>query len=341
MVKSCGAVILNWNGAEHLRRFLPSVVENTPDWVDIIVADNSSDDESCNILRQEFAPRVEIIELDRNWGFAEGYNRALKGLVHDIFILLNSDVEVSEGWCEPLIEELSSNCDVAAVGSKLRSVENRNMFEYAGAAGGFIDYLGYPFCRGRILSQIEEDRGQYDDVRDVFWVSGAAFACRADIFRSLGGFDSDFFAHMEEIDLCWRMQLAGYRVRIVPRSVVYHLGGGTLNVESARKTQLNHRNNLAMLFKCAPTSQRIVVALVRPFLDGLAALSYLLSGRSQSAMAVVRAWYEFVAWHGELARKRHKIRSTKIAESNHIYRGSILLTHLFNVSLKIEKTYKN
>ncbi len=322
-MQKVAVVILNYNGAEHLRCFLPSVVEHTPQCVEIIVADNGSTDGSCEEVRELFAPRVEVVELGRNWGFAEGYNRALEGLDHDIFILLNSDVEVSEGWVEPLLEAFESSDDIAVVGSKLRSYRDREYFEYAGASGGYIDYLGYPFCRGRRLSTVERDEGQYDDARDVFWVSGAALACRASAFREMGGFDGDFFAHQEEIDLCWRLQLRGYRIRIEPRSVVYHLGGGTLSADSPRKTMLNHRNNLAMLYKCAPTKQRVVVAVVRPLLDLAAAVSYLLQGRWRSALAVFEAWGYFIQWHRTLAQKRHEIRTKATTESKYIYRGSI------------------
>lgn len=316
-------VILNFNGENHLRRFLPSVITYTPDYVDIIVADNGSQDRSCEVISDEFLSRVELLRLDQNYGFAAGYNHALAELDHDFFLLLNSDVEVTEGYLEPLMEEILSSNEIAAVGPKLRSVTEAEKFEYAGASGGFIDYLGYPFCRGRKLGTTEVDHGQYDDARDLFWVSGAAFMCRASIFKSLGGFDSDFFAHMEEIDLCWRMQLMGYRIRIVPQSVVYHLGGGTLNVLSPFKTFLNHRNNLAMLYKCAPTPQRITVAIVRPFLDLAAAFSYLLKGQPHAFTAVFKAWWEFLKWHKPLNIKRKTIRSSVVSESKYIYKGSI------------------
>ncbi len=325
---SCAVVILNWNGEEHLRRFLPSVIEHTPERVAVVVADNGSTDGSQEVVESLFSERVEWFELGRNWGFAEGYNRALKGLDYDIFILLNSDVEVTAGWCEALVDELLSRDNIAVAGSKLRSLNSPDMFEYAGASGGFIDYLGYPFCRGRIVSTIEVDRGPYDDEREVFWVSGAAFACRGEVFKQVGGFDADYFAHMEEIDLCWRIQLAGFKVRIAPRSVVYHLGGGTLSVDSPRKTMLNHRNNLAMIFKCAPTSQRIVCAIIRPIFDALAAVSYLISGRWRSSLAVVQAWWQFIGWHSSLNKKRSEIRSARVSESTQIYRGSILAARI-------------
>ncbi len=279
------------------------------------------------LLRREFE-MVKIIELGQNYGFAEGYNRALALLNYELVVLLNSDVTVTEGWCEPLFEVLRSDSTIAAVSPKLLSVERPTHFEYAGASGGYIDFLGYPFCRGRILRNVEEDRGQYDDQQDVMWVSGAAFACRLSLFRSAGGFDADFFAHMEEIDLCWRFALSGYRVVVVPQSKVYHLGGGTLNASSPHKTYLNHRNNLAMLFKCAPTKQRIVVAVLRPQLDLLAAVSYLFKGELGNFKAVVKAYRDFIKWHPMLNAKRREVRQGAKAEAN-VYRGSILLDYLF------------
>ncbi len=324
---SAAVVILNWNGEAHLKRFLPSCVAHTPSCVDIVVADNGSQDGSLALLEGEF-PSVKILRLDRNYGFAEGYNIALEELSYDYYILLNSDVEVTANWCEPLLEELRQNPDVGAVAPKLRSVTEPNKFEYAGGAGGYIDILGYPFCRGRILQSIEQDEGQYDDARDLFWVSGAAFGCRGKVFKELGGFDSDMFAHMEEIDLCWRMQLLGYKVRIIPQSVVYHLGGATLTVDSPTKIYLNHRNNLAMLYKCAPTSQRILVAIVRPILDLLAAFTYLLKGRIGAFWAVFRAYGTFITWHPMLGRKREEWRTKRVQESAHIYKKSIVVGYL-------------
>ena len=322
-------IILNWNGADHLRRFLPSVVAAAPAGVEVIVADNGSTDDSLAALAAGF-PSVTVLRMDRNYGFAGGYNRALEHIEADYYLLLNSDVETPEGWLAPILDCLDRNPDVAVAAPKLISCADRTEFEYAGAAGGFIDYLGYPFCRGRILRCVEKDRGQYDDERDVFWVSGAAFCCRADVFRALGGFDGDFFAHMEEIDLCWRMQLAGYRVRIVPRSRVYHLGGGTFQTDSPAKVFYNHRNNLAMLYKCASPAQRLCVAVARPALDLLAALSYLMQGRRDNFRAVFRAWRDFIRWHGALARKRREIRANrKGSAAENIYRGSVVLRYLF------------
>ena len=318
-------VILNWNGRRHLERYLPSVVAHTEGDAEVVVADNGSTDDSLQWLRLNY-PDVRVIRLDRNYGFAGGYNRALREVESEYVLLLNSDVEVTAGWWQPLVEVLDTESDVAAVAPKLLADMERTKFEYAGAAGGFIDYLGYPFCRGRILSNVEEDRGQYDNRRDIFWASGAAMCCRRELFESLGGFDEDFFAHMEEIDLQWRMQLAGWRIVVEPKSVVYHLGGGTLPA-SSRKIFLNHRNNLAMLFKCASPMQRAVVAVVRPFTDMLEALVNLVTLHPQRAWAIVRAWGEFIAWHGALSRKRKAVVRTKKVDN--IYRNSIVLRYIF------------
>ena len=323
-------VILNWNGEEHLRRFLPSVVKNTPAGVDIIVADNGSTDDSVAMLEREF-PEVGIIRLERNFGFAEGYNRALERVDAEYCVLLNSDVETPAHWLEPLVARLDSDAAIAATAPKLLSVGNRDEFEYAGASGGFIDWLGYPYCRGRILQSVEKDEGQYDDSRKVFWVSGAAFCCRLEVFKQLGGFAGDFFAHMEEIDLCWRMQLAGYSVVIEPASTVYHLGGGTLVKNSPRKIFYNHRNNLAMLLRCASGGQRLAVILLRPLADMLAALSYLAQGHPDWAWAVVRAHRDFLKWHPRLLAERRKIREAAVSESEEIYKGSIVLRYLLGM----------
>lgn len=318
-------VILNWNGRRHLERYLPSVVAHTEGDAEVVVADNGSTDDSLQWLRLNY-PDVRVIRLDRNYGFAGGYNRALREVESEYVLLLNSDVEVTAGWWQPLVEVLDTESDVAAVAPKLLADMERTKFEYAGAAGGFIDYLGYPFCRGRILSNVEEDRGQYDNRRDIFWASGAAMCCRRELFESLGGFDEDFFAHMEEIDLQWRMQLAGWRIVVEPKSVVYHLGGGTLPA-SSRKIFLNHRNNLAMLFKCASPMQRAVVAVVRPATDMLEAFVNLVTLHPQRAWAIVRAWGEFIAWHGVLSRKRKAVVRTKKVDN--IYRNSIVLRYIF------------
>ncbi|MBR5820168.1 MAG: glycosyltransferase family 2 protein [Alistipes sp.] len=323
-------VILNWNGEEHLERFLPSVVRSVEgvEGVSVVVADNGSTDASLALLQRDF-PTVEVVRLDKNYGFAEGYNRALQQVEADYYILLNSDVETPRGWIEPLVQCLDEHPEVAACAPKLRYTEERENFEYAGASGGYIDFLGYPFCRGRILRAIECDEGQYDDERDLFWVSGAAYCCRAELFHRMGGFDGDYFAHMEEIDLSWRLQLKGWKIRIVPQSVVYHYGGGTLKTDSPRKIQLNHRNNLAMLFKCGSPLQCLLVLLLRPGLDCLAALTYLAQGHTANFKAVFRAWWEVLGWYSELKKKRRQVRSDVAPEGDrYIYRSSILWQYL-------------
>ncbi len=307
-------VILNWNGADLLRRFLPSVLENTPKEIDVVVADNGSTDESLEILRSEF-PEVKVITLDRNCGFAGGYNQVLldetprgcfaKGdffVDADIVVLLNSDIEIRQkDWLAPLIDTLEKNRDVAALMPKIKSLQHPERFDYAGAAGGMMSWLGYPYCRGRVL-WTSRDRGQYDAPQnhpegtppsEIAWASGAAFACRAGVFREMGGFDETFFAHQEEIDLCWRMRRAGYKICVDTRSEVYHLGGGTLGAGSPRKVFLNHRNNLRMIRKNAPLWQRLLVFSTRPFLDVVAMIFYILQGRWRSAEAVVMAWLSF------------------------------------------------
>ena len=325
-------VILNWNGLQHLQHYLPSVVETTPD-ADIVVADNGSTDGSVEWLKAEM-PNLGLVLLDKNYGFAEGYNRALAQLSgYDVFVLLNSDIEPTEGWLTPLLEQLEQNADVAVVVPKILDDKCRTKFEYAGASGGFIDVLGYPFCRGRILGTVEEDNGQYDTPCEVMWGSGAAFCCRAEVFAELGGFSAEFFAHQEEIDLCWRVWLSGRRVMVEPRSKVYHLGGATLSTSSPFKTMLNHRNNLAMLYRCASSGQRALVAVVRPVLDFAAAMSYLLQGKTKSAKAVWSAWCDFLKWHNRLAEERKAIRSNVKREAL-IYHHSIVLRYIFG-----KKTY--
>ena len=320
-------VILNWNGLKHLQHYLPRVVETTTG-ADIVVADNGSTDESVAWLR-EAMPAVQLVLLDKNYGFAEGYNRALAQLDgYDLFVLLNSDIEPTEGWLSPLVEQLEQNDDVAVVVPKILDDKCRSKFEYAGASGGFIDILGYPFCRGRILGTIENDNGQYDTPRDVMWGSGAAFCCRANVYRELGGLAKEFFAHQEEIDLCWRVWLSGRRVVVEPRSKVYHLGGATLSTDSPFKTMLNHRNNLAMLLRCASPMQRALVAVVRPVLDFAAAISYLVQGKKASAKAVWTAWRDFIAWHKRLSAERKAIRKDVKREAP-IYYGSVVLRYMF------------
>lgn len=327
-MKRCVVVILNWNGEGHLRRFLEGTLRCSAE-ADVAVADNGSTDGSVEYVESNF-PMVRLIRFAENYGFAEGYNRAIAELEgYEYVVLLNSDVEVENGWLQPLLAQLDEDDTIAAVGPKILDLHRRDSFEYAGAAGGYIDYLGYPFCRGRLLNCCERDEGQYDDVRELFWVSGAAMCCRRSVFMELGGFCGEFFAHQEEIDLCWRMQLSGYRVVVVPKSRVWHLGGGTLQKSSARKVYFNHRNNLAMLLRCATPVQRVVVCVLRPLLDGAAALSYLLGGDVKAMMAVGRAYRDFFGMHRRLQQQRNAIRQHGVTESKYIYRGSIVLRYLF------------
>lgn len=297
-------VILNWNGAHHLKKFLPSVIAHSqsPD-IDIYVADNGSTDESISILKSDFQ-EVKIIQLDQNYGFAEGYNLALRQIQADYFMILNSDVEVTPNWLQTLLEYMEQNKDVAACQPKVLSYDRPQYFEHAGAAGGFIDYLGYPFCRGRILAETEEDTGQYDSVIDIFWATGACLLIRSEVFLKEGGFDGEFFAHMEEIDLCWRLRSRSYRIVCIPQSVIYHVGGGTLHVEHPRKTYLNFRNNLLMLYKNLPKKKLFPLMLIRFFMDYLAAFQLFITGKPKNAAAVFKARYDFFTTYSNFRAKR-------------------------------------
>ena len=268
-------VILNFNGAEMLRAFLPSVVDYSPE-AEVIVADNCSTDASAQVMREEF-PAVRYIQLEKNYGFADGYNRALAQVEAEYFLMLNSDVEVTQGWLAPMLEYMDSHPGVAACQPKLLSYKNKKEFEYAGACGGFIDKYGYPYCRGRIFDTVEEDKGQYDSVAELFWATGAALMIRAEDYRAAGGLDGTFFAHMEEIDLCWRLRSRGRRIVCIPQSCVYHVGGATLNKSNPRKTYLNFRNNLLMLYKNLPENELRHVMFVRALLDYVAAFKSLLT----------------------------------------------------------------
>ena len=284
-------VILNFNGAEMLRAFLPSVVDYSPE-AEVIVADNCSTDASAQVMREEF-PAVRYIQLEKNYGFADGYNRALAQVEAEYFLLLNSDVEVTQGWLAPMLEYMDSHPDVAACQPKLLSYKNKKEFEYAGACGGFIDKYGYPYCRGRIFDTVEEDKGQYDSVAELFWATGAALMIRAEDYRAAGGLDGTFFAHMEEIDLCWRLRSRGRGIVCIPQSCVYHVGGATLNKSNPRKTYLNFRNNLLMLYKNLPENELRHVMFVRALLDYVAAFKSLLSGDAAGCRAVLQARRDF------------------------------------------------
>jgi GT2 family glycosyltransferase len=286
-------VILNWNTRNHLETFLPNLVKySSSTGTRIIVADNGSSDDSVGFLRKNY-PQVELILLDKNYGFAEGYNKALAQIKAEYYIILNSDIEVTENWLPPLIKLLETNPDIAACMPKLRSYYQRGHFEYAGAAGGFIDKYGYPFCKGRIFETLEKDEGQYDGTYPVFWATGACMAVKADIFHKTGGFDPYFFAHQEEIDLCWRMQNHGYKIYCTTDSVVYHLGGGTLPKSNSRKTYLNIRNNQVLLYKNLPKEKWRRILLIRLVMDGIAALKFLTGSNPSEFMAVFKAHMSF------------------------------------------------
>lgn len=305
----CSVIILNWNGEKMLRQYLPSVIAHTPaDDVEVVVADNGSTDGSVAWLKTQ---PVRLILLDKNYGFAEGYNRAIAQVESKYVVLLNSDVEVTEGWLQPMLRCMDEDDDVAAVQPKVLSWRSKEeyaagktdaiRFEHAGAAGGMIDALGYPYCRGRFLTHIEADKGQYDTPAEVFWTTGACMAVRRYLYDGLDGLDGYFFAHQEEIDLCWRLQMRGFRLMCVPESVVYHLGAGTLSYENPKKTYLNFRNNLLMLYKNMPARHFYPVMFVRFFLDYVAAFQMLLTGHLGNFKAVVRARRDY-----HRAKKQYK-----------------------------------
>lgn len=317
-------VILNWNGAKMLRRFLPNVLDFSRDEAVIYVADNASTDNSLEVLKTHFS-EVRLVLLDRNWGFAEGYNRALRQVEAEYYVLLNSDVEVSHHWLTPLIEFMDNHPDVAACQPKLLSENDRDKFEYAGASGGFIDRFGYPFCRGRMFDTVENDDGQYDYATEILWATGACMVVRADDFMQAGGFDTRFFAHSEEIDLCWRLRLAGKKIYCIPDSFVYHIGGGTLPKNNPMKTYLNFRNNLTMLYKNLPENDLRRVMSVRFLLDYVAAFQALLSGRIGDFCAILKGRKAFRKWMPEYKKVREQIQAMrKIDNVTGIYGRSIL-----------------
>jgi len=288
-------VILNWNGRKHLEQFLPSVTAATYSNYEVIVADNGSTDDSLSFLQLHY-PGIRTILFKENYGFAKGYNEALKQVKADYYVLLNSDVEVQPGWLEPMVELLEKDRSIAACQPKILSWHNKKLFEYAGAAGGWLDEYGYPFAKGRVFDICEEDRGQYDQSEPIFWASGAALFIRPAVYHAVKGFDEYFFAHQEEIDLCWRIQLAGHKIYSCPASVVYHVGGGTLPKGNSLKTYLNFRNNRIMLSKNLPLSKKIWVMPARNLLDGISAWKGLLSGDGGYFIAILRAQLSFIKW---------------------------------------------
>lgn len=318
-------VILNWNGRNYLEKFLPSVLATVYENIEIIVSDNGSTDESVSFLKNNF-PQVTLIRLDKNYGFAKGYNLALETIQADYYAIINSDMEVAPGWLSPIINLLEQDKLNAACQPKLLSYNNKNLFEYAGGAGGWLDSFGYPFTRGRIFDICEEDRGQYDSTERVFWVTGAAMVIRSEVFHEMNGFDNYFFAHQEEIDLCWRMQLAGYKLFACPSSVVYHVGGGTLPRGNSLKTYLNFRNNQIMLYKNLPWSEKWWKIPFRISLDTISAWKGLLSGDGGYFLAILRAHFSFYKW--VLFRQDQSVFPVKKTGKLYgIYRGNVVWEH--------------
>ncbi|MCX6257513.1 MAG: glycosyltransferase [Bacteroidia bacterium] len=319
-------VILNWNGRNYLEKFLPSVVnyssgENT----EVIIADNDSTDGSL-LFMEEHYPEIRVIRLDRNYGYSKGYNLALTQVDADIFVLLNSDIEVTPAWIDPIVSLMEKDEKIAACMPKIKSFADRDCFEYAGAAGGFIDRYGYPFCRGRIFNVIEKDIGQYDSSREIFWASGACMFLRASIYHLAGGLDDDFFAHMEEIDLCWRFKNMGYKIMFCPESTVFHVGGGTLPNNSPQKIYLNFRNNIWLLFKNLPPGKLRIILPLRIILDGMAAIKFLTEFRFSFFLSVLKAHYSFYGSFRNISAKR-KLMRPGITKYDHpeIYQGSIAI----------------
>jgi len=315
-------VILNFNGSALLRKFLPSVIQHSGE-ARIILVDNGSSDGSADVMAAEF-PNIECIAIPTNLGFCGGYNHALKLVKAGRYVLLNSDVEVTPGWLGPMSDLLDRDPSIAAVQPKILSHHAKNTFEYAGAAGGLIDTLGYPFCRGRLFFYAEEDQGQYNNEQQIFWSSGACMMVQSKLFHAMGGFDEDFFAHMEEIDLCWRLQRAGYRIYFTPASSVYHVGGGTLSSSNPRKTYLNFRNGLSLIYKNLPASELVLKFPIRLILDWIASLTFVLSGSVRDGLAVWRAHVHFFRYWQRERRRRQQTFAHGFIRLESQYSGSIV-----------------
>ena len=309
-------VILNWNGTKLLEQFLPSVVKFSPE-ADIYVADNASTDDSVAFVKANF-PTVKIVVNENNFGFAQGYNEASQYIDSEIYALVNSDIEVTENWLKPIIETFENEQQTAIIQPKLLDFKRKEYFEYAGAAGGFLDKYGYPYCRGRIFETLEKDNGQYDDNREIFWASGACFFIRSSVYKDLKGFDADFFAHQEEIDLCWRAFNKGHQIKYNSRSVVYHVGGATLQQGNPKKTFLNFRNSLLMLLKNLPKNKLIPVIFIRLILDGVAGIQFLLQGKFKHFFAILKAHFSFYSLVAVHYKKRDPFQSTKYYKTKSI-----------------------
>ncbi len=329
-------IILNWNGKKLLEKFLPFVIENSVDIAEVVIADNDSIDDSLEFLKTNY-PEIKLIVNIENGGFAKGYNDALKHITAEYYILLNSDVEVTPNWIQPIIDLMDNDNSIAACQPKMLAYKDKGKFEYAGAAGGFIDKWGYPFCQGRIFGSLEADKGQYNTSTEVFWATGACMFIKSEVFHFLNGFDEEFFAHMEEIDLCWRIHNVGYKVMYCPQSVVYHVGGGTLPKNNPRKTYLNFRNNLLMIFKNAPENNYWKVFILRLFLDGIAGIKFLLEGNWKDCIAVIKAHFYFYTNLSSIIKKRKETLKSSLDNSkSYIYPGSIV----FNYYIQGKRTFK-
>ena len=336
-MKRVAVVILNWNGKKFLEQFLQNVVDNSCHVADVIVADNNSNDGSVDFVTNNFQ-QVKVIRLDDNYGFAGGYNRALQQIDYEYFILLNSDIEVSSRWIEPVVDFMDNYAEYAICQPKLLSYFEKDKFEYAGAAGGYIDHLGYPFCRGRVFQELEVDNGQYDNFTEVFWATGACMFVKSSVFKEIGGLDEDFFAHMEEIDFWWRAKNRGYKVGYCPNSIVYHIGGGTLPKQSSFKTYLNMRNNITMLYKNLPKNRVFPVLFARIFLDFIAAFKFFIDGGIKDFWAVMRAHFYF---YSNLKKKKKKRKSLPHNKVSCMYLKSIVFGHFFHNITKFSQLDEN
>lgn len=336
---SAAIVILNWNGKHYLEQFLPSVLTTSYPHCRIVVADNGSTDDSLEFLEQHY-PSIEIIQLEENFGFAKGYNEALKRVEADYYVLLNSDVEVTAGWLEPIIDLLESHENNAACQPKILAFKNKHFFEYAGASGGWLDAYGYPFARGRVFDICEEDQGQYDTTEEVFWASGAALVIKSKVFHQLNGFDEYFFAHQEEIDLCWRIQLTGYKLFCCPQSVVYHVGGGTLPRGNSNKTYLNFRNNQVMLWKNLPWKEKWWKVPYRQTLDQISALKGLVSGDGGYFIAIMKAHLVFTIWLFFGKKEKPYLNPKPIGKLSGVYNSNIVWQHFVKKKTRFSQIVK-
>lgn len=316
-------VILNWNGRKLLEKFLPSVVAYSQHDAEIYVADNNSTDDSIAFLKKNF-PTVKIIQNEINGGYAKGYNDALKKVNADVYALVNSDIEVSENWLRPVIKAFEEDENTAVIQPKLLDYKDKSKFEYAGAAGGYVDFMGYPFCRGRIFMNLEKDVHQFDDVADIFWASGACFFIKAEVYHMLGGFDEQYFAHQEEIDLCWRVQNEGFRIKYVGASEVYHVGGATLKESNPQKTFLNFRNSLFTIAKNVPKRFVFIVIFLRLLLDAVAGIKFAIELRPVHSWAIIKAHLSFYRYLPQMMSKR---RALSFKQTNYFYCFSIVWQH--------------